>query len=147
MKSKFKLCILYILSFLTSVAPLVIYVVINRARYISTVTETVKLSIGCMICAVLLLLKLLGKLKMSSSTMTFGVIFLLSYFLKSITDDLLVLSFLALAGDIADKIFFHIPIKRVRENIRIDKTADATAEKVGEMLEHYYRGGMNVEKN
>ena len=50
-------------------------------------------------------------------------------------------------SDIADKIFFHIPIKRVRENIRIDKTADATAEKVGEMLEHYYRGGMNIEKN
>ena len=147
MKSKIKLCILCILSLLTSVAPLVIYVVINRDRYVSTVTETVKLSVGCMICVVLLLLKLLGKLKMPSSTMAFSVIFLLSYFLKSVTDDLLVLSFLALVGDIADKILFYIPIKRIRENITINKTADATAEKVGEMLEHYYRGGINVEKN
>ncbi len=147
MKSKIKLCVLYILSFVVSVAPLVIYVVVNRDRYISTVTETVKLSIGCMICIVLLLLKLLGKLKMPSSTMAFGVIFLLSYFLKSVMDDFLVLSFLALVGDIADKIFFCIPIKRIRENIRINKTADVTAEKVGEVLEQYFRGGSNVEKN
>ena len=90
----------------------------------------------------LLALKVIGKLKLPSSTVTFGIVFLLAYLLKSITDDLLVFSFLALIGDIADKVFFMIPISKMKKNIENEKLSSLTADKVSEAMERYFRGGV-----
>jgi len=131
---------MYICSFICSIAPLVIYVAVNHERYIGVRADAVKLSLGGLICAALVLFKILGRLKAPSSTVCLGIFFLLSYLLKSITDDLVVLSFLALIGDLADKIFLGIPISRLRSGISAERTADATADKLEAILERYYRG-------
>ena len=131
---------MYICSFICSIAPLVIYVAVNHERYIGVRADAVKLSVGGLICAALVLFKILGRLKAPSSTVCLGIFFLLSYLLKSITDDLVVLSFLALTGDLADKIFLGIPISRLRSGISAERTADATADKLEAILERYYRG-------
>ena len=86
--------------------------------------------------------KVLGKLKLPSSTVAFGFLFLLSYLLKSITDDILIFSFLALVGDLADKIFFAIPISRLKKSIEYERSADVTVRKVDEVMERYFRGGV-----
>ena len=98
--------------------------------------------LGGIICAAIVLLKALGKLKMPSSTVTLGIMLILSYLLRSITDDLIIFSFIALVSDLGDRLLFGLPIKKLRESILIDKGADATAKRVEEIMERYYRGGV-----
>ena len=131
---------MYICSFICSMAPLVVYVAINHEKYIGVRADALKLSVGGLICAALVLFKILGKLKAPSSTVCLGIFFILSYLLKSITDDLTVLSFLALMGDLADKILFSIPISKIKNGILAERTADATADRLEEILHRYYRG-------
>ena len=140
MRKRAFLIFMYICSFILSIAPLAIYLIINHERYIGVREDVIKLSFGGLICTALVLFKILGRLKAPSSTVCLGIFFILSYLLKSITDDLLVLSFLALLGDIGDKIFLSLPISRIRSSIAAEKTADATASKLEEIIERYYRG-------
>ena len=133
---------MYICSFICSIAPLVVYFISNHVRYVKSYEDVTKLCLGGFICLSLMLLKILGKLKMPSSTVTFGILFLLSYLLKSITDDLIIFSLLALIGDIADRLFFGIPIKRIKEKILIDKSADETERRMERVMERYFRGGV-----
>jgi len=132
---------MYICSFVCSIAPIVVYFILNHEKYVRGYEDVTKLCLGGFICLSLMLLKILGRLKAPTSTVTFGVIFLLSYLLKSITDDMLVFSFLALVGDVVDKLLFGIPIKRIREKIHIDKSADETEKRVERIMERYFRGG------
>ena len=141
MKKKHLLPILCLCSFLCSIAPITVYFILNHHKYIGTYQEVVKLSIGGAVCLVLMILKICGKLKLSSSTVVFGFVFGLSYLLKSITDDILIFSFLILLGDVLDKMIFAIPIKKIKERVFIDKNANATCEKMEEILSRYYRGG------
>lgn len=143
MENKSKLCVMYILSFIASIAPMAIYVGVNHGKYIKTAADSVKLSLGFIICAVLVLLKVLGKLKIPSRLTGFGIVFALSYFLDSILNDLIVLSFLAFLGELIDLIIFQSRIKKLKERIQIGKTADATAEKIEEVMKQYFRGGSN----
>ena len=140
MKRRMVLLLMYICSFICSIAPLAVYVAVNSERYIGVREDIIKLSVGGLICAALVLFKILGKLKAPSSTVCLGIFFILSYLLKSITDDMVVLSFLALIGDLADKILFALPISRIKSSITAERTADATALKLEAILEKYYRG-------
>ena len=142
MKKRVLILFLYICSFVCSIAPIVVYFAINSGKYIKSYEDTFKLCFGGLICLVLLALKVIGKLKLPSSTVIFGIVFLLAYLLKSITDDLLVFSFLALIGDIADKVFFVIPISKMKKNIENEKLSTLTADKVSEAMERYFRGGV-----
>ncbi|MBQ9743582.1 MAG: hypothetical protein IJW19_00475 [Clostridia bacterium] len=142
MKKRLLLLLMYICSFVCSVTPLVIYFLANWDKYVKSYEDGVKLSLGGIICVALVLLKISGRMHMPSSTVTLGIILILSYLLRSITDDLIVFSFIALISDITDKIFFSIPIKRIKEGIIIDRGADATAKRVEEIVARYYRGGV-----
>ena len=133
---------MHICSFICSIAPLVIYFAVNSEKYVKTYEDGIKLCLGGIICAAIVLLKALGKLKMPSSTVTLGIILILSYLLRSITDDLIIFSFIALVSDLGDRLLFGLPIKKLRESILIDKGADATAKRVEEIMERYYRGGV-----
>lgn len=140
MKKRSKLYILYIASFLATVAPLVIYIIVNKDKYVRTVEDSIKLSIGFIICALLLLLKVIGKLKLPSRIMTYSTVLLLSYLLDAVLEDLIVLSFLALVGELIDLIFFQAPIKRIKEEIHTGKIADATSRQIEGLFEQYFRG-------
>lgn len=142
MKRRFLLVFMYICSFICSVAPLITYFLLNHERYIRSYGDITKLCLGGFICLFLMLLKILGKLKMPVSTVAFGILFLLSYLLKSITDDLIIFSLLALVGDIADKLFFGIPIKHLKEKILLEKSGDETEKRVERIMERYFRGGV-----
>ena len=142
MKKRLLLLFMYICSFICSVAPITVYFIVNNEKYVKSYEDVTKLCLGGFICAALVLLKILGKLKMPASTVTFGIVFLLSYLLKSITDDLMIFSLLALVGDISDKIFFEIPIGRIKERLHIDKSADETEKRVERIMERYFRGGV-----
>ena len=51
--------------------------------------------------------------------------------------DLFLLSGMALLGEALDLIFFKRAVANARENITVGKTADATADKVREVLNEY----------
>jgi hypothetical protein len=90
-----------------------------------------------------LLLKVIGKLKLPSRIMTYSTVLLLSYLLDAVLEDLIVLSFLALVGELIDLIFFQAPIKRIKEEIHTGKIADATSRQIEGLFEQYFRGENN----
>lgn len=140
-KMKRKLGFLYIGSFIASIAPL-LFVLISRWNvYTKAPQDTVKLCIGGVICLFFIFLKVIGKLKMPSRIVLYGLVFALVYLLKAVIDDLLLLSGMALLGELFDRVFFQKAIKRTKETILIEKTSVATSEKVEEVIKKYIGKG------
>ena len=131
---------LVVCSFLASIIPLGLVVWIRRDEYIATVGEAVRLSIGGIIVAILLLLKILGKLKMPRLVTTLAMIFILSWLLAAVLQDLMLLSGAALFGEVVDEIFFRRSIKRLDERIHMEKSADVTVQKMEQMMQKYVGG-------
>lgn len=134
---KIKLFVLYISSFIVSVAPLLICFVLNRSKYVKAPGDTVKLCIGGLLVLVFIFLKVVGKLKMPRRIVLFGIVFLMTYLLQAILHDLLLLSGMALIGEILDYMFFQRAIRITKENIVIGKTAETTAAQVEEVIKKY----------
>lgn len=131
---------LVVFSFLASIIPLGLVVWMHRDEYIATVGQAVKLSIGGIIVAILLLLKIIGKLKMPRRVTAFAMIFILSWLLAVVLQDLMLLSGAALFGEVVDEIFFRRSIKRLDERIHMEKSADVTVQKMEQMMQKYVGG-------
>ena len=112
---RFKIFILYLISFAFSIGPLFTYLIVNRDRYFCTKYDAIKLFSGGLIIMVMLLLKMLKKLKIPTGVSFFGLICMLSYLLSPVIQDLTVLSFLALVGEIGDSIMQAIISKEKRK--------------------------------
>ena len=67
----------------------------------------------------------------------FSVVFCMVYLLQTILDDLLLISFLALLGEILDAIGFQWVIKKTKQDMIVSKTADATTQQVEQVLRQY----------
>lgn len=130
---KSKIPLLYCLSFVLSVLPVSIYFFVNSDRYIKTIPDRIKITAGLVILSVIVILKVIGKLKMPSRTVLFGFVFIMCFLLGRVLNDLIVFSFLALVGEILDSIC-QIYIRRERERILTEKTANATADKLEKIL-------------
>ena len=141
MKARLKLWILQLCSFLFSIGPLAVVFFLNREKYIGSPDvspqQTVKLCTGAIIIIIFVMFKVLGKIKVPSRIVTFAIVFALSYLLEAVLTDLFLLSGMALLGEALDLIFFKRAVANARENITVGKTADATADKVREVLSEY----------
>ena len=113
--NRFKIFILYLISFAFSIGPLFTYLIVNRDRYFCTKYDAIKLFSGGLIIIIMLLLKTLKKLKIPTGVSFFGLICMLSYLLSPVIQDLTVLSFLALVGEIGDSIMQAIISKEKRK--------------------------------
>ena len=134
---RFRLTLLYIGSFISSIAPLFACLIVNWSKYTKTPNETVKLCIGGIIAMFFLFLKVIGKLKMPRRIVLFGIVFIMAYLLQAILDDLILLSGMALAGEFLDFVCFQRAIRITKENILIGKTADVTTAQVEQGLQKY----------
>lgn len=132
-RSKLKISLLYLLSFVLSIGPVAVYFLMNMDRYVKTVSDKVKITVGIALLLIIVVLKVLGKLKVPSRAVLFGIVFILSYLLSSIINDLIVFSFLALLGEIMDSAC-QIFITREKENLRATSTAKKTALEVQRVL-------------
>lgn len=139
-KYKGRLFLLYILSFLSSVLPLGICLFLKREEYFKTVGESVKLALGGTILLLFVIIKVLGKLRIPGRSALFGIVFVLSYLLESVLRDLTLLSGLALLGECIDQMLFQGSIRRTKELMLIEKSADVTSEKIEEVLKKYVGG-------
>lgn len=132
-----KLFFLQLFSFLVSVLPLAITVGANCDEWFTTPEETVKIAVGAIIAIVFLCVKTVGKLKVPRRIITFGLVLVISYLLESILADLVLLSGMAFIGELFDAVFFQRAIKRTRESIVIEKTADTTSAQIEELFKKY----------
>ena len=130
---KFKIPLLYLLSFVLSVLPVLVYFFANADRYFVTVPDRVRLSCGLVCLGVIVFLKVMGKLKMPSRAVLFGLVTVLCYLLERVLNDLIVFSFLALVGEVLDMVCQAF-IKKAKEDRLIEKSAERTAKEVERAL-------------
>ena len=135
MKPKSKLILLEILSFVVSITPILVVVICKWEEYVPTTYATCKLTIGLIASVIFMALKAMGRLKFPEKrVVSYSIVFIMAYLLSAIMKDIVLLSGMALLGEIVDLIFLQRPIKKLREEIVISKTSDAVAKKVEETV-------------
>lgn len=137
MKLRFKLILFQVLNVVMAVLPLIAYFIYNRDVYTETPEQTVKLTFGGIMVIVFITFALLGKLKAMNYISGAFILLLFAWFLEAIIDDLIVISFLMVLGGILSTVLFGIQVKRIKQQILINKTADATSERVEILLDKY----------
>lgn len=140
MNGKLKLALLYILSILASVLPILIYFLVNLEKYTKTVPQTIKLCSGAGILLFFLFLKVIGKLHIPSGLTLYSIIFILAYLLESILNDLMIFAFFALVGELLSLIF-DVVIRNKRAKLEKEKTASITAAEVEKIITKHVGGG------
>lgn len=145
-KLKKKIILMQILSFLVSIAPLVVTVALRWNRYIQVPSDAVRLSIGGIFVVILIFLKAIGRLKMPQKRVVLYLILLaMFYFLETILADATFLIAMATLGEIVDMLLCQHFIKKWKEQYTAEKTADATTDKVKKevkaMFDEYVGGG------
>lgn len=130
---KIKIPLIYIASFLASTLPVLIYFFINMDKYVKTVPDRVKLSFGGIIALGIVVLKVLGKLKVPSRLVGFGIVLILCYLLEALIQDLMVFSFLAFIGELLD-LGFQVYLRKRKKDKENEKAAQKTAEAIERVL-------------
>lgn len=131
---------LSLLSFFFSVAPLAAVFIFNFDKYTKTVGQSVKLGFGGILVVIFLLLKVLGKLKMPSRVVVFGFVFMAAWLLEAVLADLVLLSGAALLGEGIDSIIIQPILEKVKRERQTEEVADATADKLRQVLDDYMGG-------
>ena len=130
---RFKIPLLYLLSFVLSVLPVGVYFYSNRHSYFVTLPDKVKITFGLVCLAFIVFLKVMGKLRMPSRAVLFGTVMIMCYLMERVLGDLLVFSFLALVGEILDMVCQHF-IRKEREKRNAQRVAKATAQEVERVM-------------
>lgn len=131
--------VMYVAFSLTvSLLPLAIAVAINWHKYTGyTVGGAVKLGAGALIGVAFIALKVIGKLKMPRRIILFAIVCVTSYLLEPLLYDLTLLSGMALVGEFCDLLLCQTAIAKIKQEIALEKTSDATASKVEEIIKKY----------
>lgn len=137
MKCKGKIFVLSLTSFALSVAPILTVLIVNWDKYTTTAGETVRLCIGAMFGIILLGAKAMGRLKLPEKRIViYGIVFLMVYFLHSIIQDLLLISGMALLGEV-----LSLPCDKINDRFKnelvVDRTADAVSKKIEESFKSF----------
>ena len=134
----------YLFSFVASIGPLAAVFTVNFREYIGTVQDAVRLGFGALAIGVFMLLKVLGKLKTPRRVVFYAMCLLFSYLFEAILQDLMLISFAALLGEVLDYTLFQPKIVRIKKARDREEIADVTVEKVNEALAQYFGGGGRV---
>lgn len=134
---KLRLLLLQLASFISSAAPLTICIILNWSKYAKTPDQTIKLCFGGILGILMIGLKALGKLRIPNAITCYGIIFIMAYLLDKILTDMMLLSGMALLGELLSTVFFNKAIKNMREQLFVCKTADATSAQVEEIFKKY----------
>lgn len=132
-----KLWTLTAFSILVSVMPLLLLFLFNFHRYVKSVEDAIKLSVGGMIIAVILIIKAVGKLKIPGRVVTSTLFLLLCWLLSGMLSDLLTIACVWWISEVVDFVIFAPWIRRTREALLIEKTAAASAEATVEAVKAY----------
>lgn len=137
---RFRLFFLYTGGFLASTVPLLTLLVMKWGEYTAEPGTGIKLCFGAVAVVILLALKVLGKLKLPSRFTTMAVALVIVYLLESLLSDLTLILLVATIGEAVDSFIFAPFAKRCKSRIERMKQADATADRVEELLKQYTKG-------
>lgn len=127
-----KLFRLYCFSFVVSILPIVILLIVKWDDYVKSVPAGgLKLTIAGIIASVVLLFKVTGHLNIKSHFVWYVGLALFFWLIKSMANDLSLVFVCAAVGDGVDEIFFQTAIKKERQRIAMDKQADVIVDKLG----------------
>lgn len=136
-KLRLRLMLLYLCRFSVLAGPLCGVLIANRARYFTTLSETVRIAVGGSICMLFVFLLVIGVLKPPGTLYMFGFVFLMSWLLSPLIKDLFLLSGVAFGSKFLDFAVFEPLVRATRAKIGIRKTAESTAGEVEEVLKKY----------
>lgn len=129
-----RLIILECLSFLVSVLPLFVTIASKWNKYVHTAGDAVRLGLAGAMGLVFVIMKVLGKLKLPEHRVTiYALVFAFAYLLGNVLNDLILLSGMALLGEILDFLIFSQLIRKTREDIFSRKTAKSLAVELNNM--------------
>ena len=128
---KKKMFFLYLFSFLATVSPVSVFVILNWDKYIHDVPAgALRLSVGGIVAAFVVLLKVLGKLKINGSMRWYLIGAVLCYTLQAILDDLGAIFLLAAIGEAIDYLFFRGKIEKLKKQSEQDELIDKFVDKM-----------------
>jgi hypothetical protein len=119
-----------ITSYLVLVGPVLGVLIANHARYFTTAVETFKVGTGALIGLVMVALLIGGKLRVPSGLVVLLFMFIMSWLLGNLLEDLMLLSGCALVGKALDWIFIAPHLHRLQKRIDRMEQADVTASAV-----------------
>ena len=120
---------LSILRVVVTVLPLAITFLVRRDEYFTAPGQSLKLTIGGVLCLVLLVLAALGKLRALRRIVAVFGLLALSWLFSAILKDLTFLLFMWLIGEVCDLIVAPFALY-ARSQILVTQTAMATAQAV-----------------
>lgn len=126
--SAFKKSILFkVLAFLFLIAPTLTLIIIKKDVYFIE-SESVKLSLGCILALIFLAFCLLGKVKDLNGIIVLAIVEILTYLLKSLVDDILIIIPCCMAGLIMFNVFNYFykhyhDIYLIQRNASLDQKA------------------------
>lgn len=133
---RIKLFWLYVGSFLVSIAPIIVMVGFNWGHYTSTPKSTFSLAIGGVLAVAFILLKAMDKLPKRAKRIVY---FIMWFFMLTLLEPILLelkwIVAMAILGEALDMIMFSWKIKRLKEDMLIERTADATSAKVEQAIQ------------
>ena len=136
-KRKFWLVMLYLLSFISSVLPLLLVFMKNFDRYVSSAEDAIKLSFGVILVLVVILLKVIGKLKIPGRLVCSTICLMMCWLFATMLSDLLLISGAWWISEVVDFVIFSPLIKHTKKKIEIAETAAASAAATAEAIEAY----------
>lgn len=117
-----------LIGFVCSIAPVCITCAVNRQEYFSRPGGGWRLGIGAVICVVLVLLIFFDKIKAPPTVWIFGAVFGVAYLLEAILQDLVLLSGMALVGELIYYAVFRWSAKRMEKKYEARLTAQAVVD-------------------
>lgn len=144
-KLKKRIILMQMLSFLVSILPLLITVVLRWDNYIQKPSDAVKLSIGGIVIIVLIFLKAIGKLRMPQKrVIIYSFMLVMCYLLSTILNDITFLIFMATIGEVLDLVICQPILNKAKEQLVLEKNADATTNRMKKEMKNLldeYSGG------
>lgn len=126
--SPLQLAILFkVIAFIFLVAPMAALLIVKKDVYFIE-GENVKLSIGCILTLIFLIFALLGKLKGMNSILVLAIFEILTYLMKTLVNDILIIIPCCMSGMVMYQLFDHFykhywEIHMIQRNAKLDQSA------------------------
>ena len=125
------------IAFLLSVIPVSVVILSKWDLYTAQPAVAFKLGAGGIMVGAVILLAVLGRLKIGSDVVVLVFTVVILWLLRTILDDLLLLSFVLLCGRVGDKLLTATYVKRFRGELEARDAAERASKTVIDGIKSY----------
>ncbi len=127
-------------AFLLSVLPVSVVILSKWDIYTAQPAAAFRLGVGGILVGAVILVAVLGRLKLGSDVTVLAFSVILLWLLRTILDDLLLLSFVLLCGRVGDKLLTATYVKRIRGELEAREAAERASKTVIDGVKSYLEG-------